>query len=286
MTIINLLTQGQQLINASKVVVASGDVNSVELQVEFDSVAWGEYPVRSATFYTSKDATVHEMLLLNDKCIVPFEVLTEASVLFIGVRGVSADGERVKTSSLVKYKISEGAPIGDKTLTPTMDLYQQYLAAVKAEADPVIAAIKEEIKATAEAEIATMRENAEELNASVHETASELVRTVLWENPDATAVFPATTIEMDLSAFQSFRVVYANSNKTAIYGHGEMTISVKGIRYSLQGISLADDLACVFRGITISDTGIVIEDGVVPYESASEANNRYAVPVQIIGYKY
>ena len=278
MTKINLLTQGQQLINASKVVVASGDVNSVQLCVEFDSAAWKEYPARSATFYTSKDETVHEMLLLNDKCIVPFEVLTEACVLFIGVRGVSADGERVKTSSLVKYKVSEGAPIGDKTLTPTMDLYQQYLAALKTEADPVIATIRERgLQAV------------DEVKADFLKMISELQRTVLWENPDETAAFPATTIEQDLSEFESFRVIYKNSNSEG-YGYGEQVISTKGIRYNLVGHRAGDggatSWAFHFRGITISDTGIVFEDTDTPYDSASETKNNHVVPVQIIGYKY
>ena len=278
MTIIKLITQGQQLINASKVVVASGDVNSVELQVEFDSVAWGEYPVRSATFYTSKDATVHEMMLLNDKCIVPFEVLTEASVLFIGVRGVSADGERVKTSSLVKYKISEGAPAGDKTLTPTMDLYRQYLVALKAEADPVIAAFKEAVQA--------------EANAAIARVSTEVNRTVLWENPDPenSDGFAATTIEMDLSAFQSFRVVYVNKcDNVSSYGYGEQAVSMKGVRYNLVGHHNGDgDGSYVyhFRGMTISDNSIKFEDTDTPYDSTNEIHNKYAVPVQIIGYKY
>lgn len=271
MTIINLLTQGQQLINASKVVVASGDINSVELQVEFDSAAWKEYPARSATFYTSKDATVYEMLLLNDKCIVPFEVLAESCVLFIGVRGVSADGERVKTSSLVKYKVSEGAPIGDKTLTPTMDLYQQYLAAVKIEADPVLKAVKEEA------------------NAAIARVEAEVSKTVLWENPDTEASFPATTIEQDLSGFQSFRVIYKNSS-TSSYGHGEQVISAKGIRYNLVGHMSGDSGATSwsfhFRGVTISDTGIVFEDTDTPYDAASETKNKYVVPYQVIAYKY
>ena len=276
MTIINLSTQDQQLINASRVVIAAGDVNSVELHVDFDS-AWEGFTVRSATFYTSKNSAVQEMLLLNDKCIVPFEVLEESCILFIGVRGVTADGEAVKTSSLVKYKIAEGATAGDKTLTPTMDLYQQYLAALKMEASPLVAE-------AAEAALAEMKAEAEALNASVRETASELVRTVLWENPNPENGLAATTIEMDLSAFKSFRVVYANlCSNTTTYGFGEQTISTKGIRYNLVGHTSENYR---FRGLTISDTGIEIADTGTPYSSASESANKYIVPVQIIGYKY
>ena len=259
MTKINLLTQGQQLINASKVVVASGDVNSVQLCVEFDSAAWGEYPARSATFYTSKDATVHEMLLLNDKCIVPFEVLTEACVLFIGVRGVSADGERVKTSSLVKYKVSEGAPIGDKTLTPTMDLYQQYLAALKAEADPVIAAVRTEIQAAAEASI-----------LEVEEAAKELTSTVLWTNPDTSSAFAAQTVAFDASQYKTFRVIFGNT---------EQTISEKGKTYTVLTPSASTQN---IRNVKITDTGAEFSDE----SSSGTANNKRVIPEKILGYKY
>lgn len=280
MTTINLLTQGQQLINASKVVIASGDVDSVQLHVEFDSVEWNAYPTRSATFYTSNDATVYEKLLLNDKCVVPFEVLQESGILFIGVRGVSSDGEKVKTSTLVKYKISEGATAGDKTLNPTMDLYQQYLAALKTEASPALQAMAAEIRTMLETEAETLREEAVATNEAARAMLEALQGTVLWENSDPTKDFPATTIEQDLSKFKSFRVIFATGNNLTEYE--EKTISTKGLLYTLSSDLYGSNSDLYKRDITISDTNIAIGH----VGGSNDPFNNKIIPVKIIGYKY
>ena len=271
MTKINLITQGQQLISANKVVIAAGDVNSVELHVEFDS-AWADYPARSATFYTSKDATVQEMMISNDSCIVPFEVLAESCVLFIGVRGISADGERLKTSTLAKYKISEGATAGDKTLTPTMDLYQQYLAALKAEADPIIAAVRESAQAEASAAIEKVKTEAE---ASITKMASELKRTVLWENPDPTVRFAGQTIAMDLTEYEHFKILLKDSISADRYF--EASASFKGYELIFGNVNHTD----YYRRCTFSNDGVWFSNTV-----GSSSNNDYTIPVKIIGYKY
>lgn len=255
MTNINLITQDQQLINANKVVIASGDINSVELNVEFDST-WDIYPARSATFYTSKNEAVQEMLLLNNKCIVPFEVLEESCVLFIGVRGVSADGTAVKTSSLVKYKISEGAPVGDKTLTPTMDLYQQYLAALKAKADPIIAEIRAAAQAEAAAAIA-------EVEAAAKQSFSEIEGTVLWEVDSLEGFAPQTdhSITFDASKYKTFRVRW---------GQYETTVSEKGKTIQV----CHDTVGSKYFNITITDDG------------ATFRNSSSSASVKILGYTY
>lgn len=137
MTVIRLVTKDQELIIAEKPLLASGDVNSVVLHVDFDS-AWGRYIARTAVFYTSKDSTVYEKLLTNNgECIIPDEVLTDTGTLFVGVRGVPVDGSAQKTSALVKYKIVEGAKPGTYTIHVTPDLYQQYIEAIKRQCDPV-----------------------------------------------------------------------------------------------------------------------------------------------------
>lgn len=257
MTKINLITQGQQLISANKVVVAAGDVNSVELNVEFDS-AWMDYPARSATFYTSKNEAVQEMLLLNDKCIVPFEVLEESCVLFIGVRGVSADGERQKTSTLAKYKISEGAPAGDKTLTPTMDLYQQYLAALKAEADPILTALKEELQAS----IQEVTETANQI------FSSRLEGVVLWEteNMNDYSNKGEHTCIFDASEYKTFRV---------LYGEYETTVTEKGKETIAGEVWDGNDL---YLNVVITDTGMT-------FHHATYRDDE-AIPAKVIGYKY
>lgn len=261
MTKISLITQGQQLICANKVVIASGDINSVELKVEFDS-AWDEYPVKVATFHTSSNPTVHEMLMMNNSCIVPFEVLTESCVLFIGVRGVSADGEKLKTSTLAKYKISEGATAGDKTLSPTMDLYQQYLAALKAEADPIITALKEELQASIQSSVQEVTDTANQILSSSLDSA------VLWETDDIRNDYPGTgggagkyTITFDATEYKTFRIRW---------GDLETTVSMKG-----KETKLVDSSYNSF-GVTITDTGMTMRH-LTPYDN---------VHAMVIGYKF
>ena len=144
MTILGTATQDQILIAEEKVKLASGDVNSVKLQVNFDS-AWDDFPARTAIFYTSQDSLNREMLLINNECTVPAEVLAEVATLFVGVRGVAADGMAVKTSSFVKYSIIQGAA-GGHTIKPEMDLYRQFLAAMDAKIDPIYQAYVQRIE--------------------------------------------------------------------------------------------------------------------------------------------
>lgn len=127
MTTISLVATDQVLSVALQPRIASGDRNSVMLHVDFDA-EWNGY-ARSAVFFTSEDDTVYEVIMNGGECIVPHEVLTASGILYIGMRGVSGNDNRVKTSSLVKYKIVEGAPAGTGTLVePSASVYQQLLA--------------------------------------------------------------------------------------------------------------------------------------------------------------
>lgn len=127
MTIIRLFANDQKLSVAMGPKIASGDRNSVSLQITF-SGNWSRYE-KSAVFFTSWDNTVYEVLLDDCKCTVPHEVLAKSGDLYIGVRGVDPDENEVKTSTLVKYRIEKGAPVGDATsMEPTPDVYQQILA--------------------------------------------------------------------------------------------------------------------------------------------------------------
>lgn len=105
---------------------------------------------------------------------------------------------------------------------------------------------------------------------------------VLWENPNPTNAdgFAETTIEMNLTEYRSFRVIYQN-HKTNVegYGYGEQVISEKDKKYHLIGHMTTEGFK--FRGITFSDTGITIL-GVE--DSASKKD--HCVPVKIIGYKH
>lgn len=129
MTMIKLVATDQLLSIATQPKVASGDQNSVGIHVDFDS-KWDSYS-KSAVFFTSKDKTIYEEILIDGECVIPHEVLSKSGLLYIGVRGVNSADSKVKTSSLVKYKIAEGAPAGDgTTVPPSADVYQQLLTLV------------------------------------------------------------------------------------------------------------------------------------------------------------
>ena len=130
MTTISLFANDQLLTVVSKPKIASGDMNSVLLHVDFDPI-WDRF-TKSAVFFTSNNDTVYEMILNDCECTVPHEVLAESGTLFIGIRGVASDNDAIKTSTLVKYKIDDGAPVGDGTSAePTPDVYTQILAMLK-----------------------------------------------------------------------------------------------------------------------------------------------------------
>lgn len=126
MTIIRITATDQNLTVLQEPVIASGDIDTT--CVEFIvSNNWDVFAM-SATFYTSLNSTVYEIPLIDNRCTVPHEVLENACTLFIGLRGVKAGG-LTKTSSIIKYKIIEGAPHGTGTSKePTTDVYQQMMS--------------------------------------------------------------------------------------------------------------------------------------------------------------
>ena len=70
MTTLPVTLGDQTLIAMEKVKIASGDIESVFLKVEFDE-NWAEFTARSASFYTSHDATAQEIMLIDNQCTIP-----------------------------------------------------------------------------------------------------------------------------------------------------------------------------------------------------------------------
>lgn len=129
MTTIGLVANDQLLTVVLNPKLTSGDQNTADIHVDF-SEDWDGF-AKSAVFFTSNDTnTVYEKVMTNNKCIIPAEVMVKRGILYIGVRGVNASENEVKTTSLVKYIISEGAPSGTGIeIEPTADVYHQLLTA-------------------------------------------------------------------------------------------------------------------------------------------------------------
>jgi hypothetical protein len=238
MTVIRLVTKDQELIIAEKPLLASGDVNSVVLHVDFDS-AWDRYIARTAVFYTSKDSTVYEKLLTNGECVIPDEVLTDTGTLFVGVRGVPVDGSAQKTSAMVKYKIVEGAKPGTYTIHVTPDLYQQYIEAIKGQFDPVTTKIREDFDAQMEswgAEIEAFKTGYIDIGSFTGDGKSSRTHTFnfpprflcIWEEPAGGGISDARV--MAARGQERAAAIHANSSaaETVDLSWEENTVTVYG----------------------------------------------------------
>lgn len=115
----------QRLLVSSGPVIASGGHNEDELIFSFCPL-WDGYE-KIATFYRDKDHVYHA-IIESDKCVIPWEVLTDAGEFYFGVFGVKNDVQR--TSHVVKYKVAEGAISEDTSPSdPTPDIYTQIISA-------------------------------------------------------------------------------------------------------------------------------------------------------------
>lgn len=275
------MTADQQLTISKKPKIASGDVESVKLKVEFDAL-WDNYSARSAIFYTANDSTVYEKLLTNDECVVPHEVLEEAGILYIGIRGLKADGTAIKTSTIIKYKIAEGAKMaGETTKEPSPDMYQQFLEAVDSKLDPFRADFEHTLDVKLEEQSQAVNDA---MNSAVshvetkinNEVYAIMAGDVLWTNPDTTQSFAAQTIELDLTEFKRFVIVfkcYCDEDR-----HFQLEFNEKNIIWDA-GYPLGYS-SNTRRQTTIKDTGVEFGSPEAP------GTNKHLIPSKIIGYKY
>lgn len=125
MITIKVATNGENLIFVEKPTIASGDKNTVKLDLIFCD-CWKDYSI-TAVFNRQGEEIYYEKLLVNNSCIVPAEVLTKAGNIQIALKGVKADGSEF-TSERLNYKIIQGA-VNGTVEDPTPDIYHQILSA-------------------------------------------------------------------------------------------------------------------------------------------------------------
>lgn len=277
MTEIKLHTFGERLIVSKKVTLASGNINSAELHVTVDE-AWAAYSNFSATFETKEYIEPVEKLMVAKTateyvCIIPSEVLQHQGILEIGIRGISNDGEMAKTSSIAKYNIVKGASPGNITLNPTMDMYQQYLAAMDSKTAPLFNAYKAKLDADFAAKVAEL----EEYKADLLES---MTGTVLWENPSPSAAFGAQTIALDLTEYKKICVIFKSGT------YSEWISSIKGQKYEAHDTNYIGTASRNSREYYFDDGGVVFEDAGYPGSTSSLVENDDIIPIKIIGYKY
>lgn len=272
MTTIYLTATDQLLAVSQKPKIASGDVNSVKVHIDFDS-EWNKYTGKTAVFHTTNDATIYEQLILSSECIIPHEVLNKEGTLFIGVRGVSTDGGAVKTSTLVKYKIVKGADTGARTLLVTPDIYQQYIDAMTAGVNPVVNA--------------KIAEWENEVDGFLAEARAFMTGTVLWTNTDETAEFEGCDITgLSLSEFVRFMVMYKHDTDSDSYHSIEVMEKNRAFLLhstDINGSTIYTD-AVGNRRVRVYSDKITFGQGYK--NNLNDVHNELCIPCKVVGYKY
>ena len=107
--------------------IASGGIEADAIEFEFDEL-WTGF-AKTAVFYRS-ERSVYHVAVVDDKCIVPSEILRMSGYFYIGVMGVK-DGV-TRTSNVLSYRVEPGAITeGVKPPEPTPSIYESILASVK-----------------------------------------------------------------------------------------------------------------------------------------------------------
>jgi predicted phosphodiesterase len=106
--------------------LASGGENEVRVEATFDGL-WAGFG-KTAIFYRSeKKNQVYHVVMKNDTCVIPREVMAEPGVVYFGILGAS--GSTVRTSEVVALTVEQGAITGLSPLEPLPDVYKQVLEA-------------------------------------------------------------------------------------------------------------------------------------------------------------
>lgn len=283
MTEIHLLLTDQELTVSKKPTIASGDINAVQIVVNpVDS--WDDYITFTAVFYTSYDSTPYEVLMTGKMdsegemmftAVVPPEVLVQKGTLFMGVRGATEDGSRIKTSEVIKYKIIEGTPASKKTLFASPDIYQQYLSQMYEGLSPTRTAMEQNFyNYTQQAK--------EEMLASL---PNALSGQLLWENPNPSADFAAQDIDLDLSKYKRVHIICcaAKSGSSLI----ETVMTQKDSTYQIvtKGLHI-NSQEMVYRTVVFSDSKISVSKCYPVTGGTATDNPGSCVPIKIIGYIY
>lgn len=98
--------------------------NYLEAQFNFKTDDW-QGVTKTAVFENAKAKVIKDVILVNDKCLVPWEVLEGNSAIKVSVYGVSLS-EKI-TTDIAEFKLNSTLHGGSATTEPTPDVYQQII---------------------------------------------------------------------------------------------------------------------------------------------------------------
>ena len=123
MSIIKIKCVDQTLTITNRPLIASGGQQENTMIFEFCSL-WDGY-TNTAVFYRNANE-VYNVLIVDNQCDIPHEVLQEEGKFYFGVFGIN--GATRRTSEVLTYEIKKGSYIlGQEPQAPTQDVYEQIM---------------------------------------------------------------------------------------------------------------------------------------------------------------
>ena len=125
-----------------------------------------------------------------------------------------------------------------------------------------------------ENEFTEVKNGVETTNNKLNDLITLLSGEVVWTNPDPSADFGATTLNLDLTAYKTFKVTFESPANMSIISF----IMTKGKKYQ----SSVGFTSFWSRTCTISDTSIVFDRGTVGGSNSDSVMK----PLEVVAYKY
>lgn len=125
MTLIKALLRDQVLTLIETPVIASGGVEEDVVSFDFGVAAWDGY-TKKAVFYRDESDVYHVDIGSDNTAVIPWEVLRQEGFMFLGVFGTK--GSEIKTSTVARYRVENGAITTASELNPTPNIYNDIIA--------------------------------------------------------------------------------------------------------------------------------------------------------------
>lgn len=135
MTLIKALLQDQVLTLVETPVIAAGGVEEDVVRFDFGiDAAWEGY-TKKAVFYRDESDVYHVDIGSDNTAIIPWEVLQQEGFMFLGVFGTK--GSEIKTSTVARYRVENGAITIGSESQPTPDIYANIIINLNSLADAI-----------------------------------------------------------------------------------------------------------------------------------------------------
>lgn len=116
---------GDKIESLEKDEFMSGTKNVYNLKMDFSGEEWNETPLKFCVFITDDKNIISPVL--NNECVIPYEVLTKRDYIKIGVFGENETLDKRLTTNFLTVEVRNGSYISEATEPeiPTPDIWEQ-----------------------------------------------------------------------------------------------------------------------------------------------------------------